>query len=173
MNQVLEILKYILPSLVTFGAAWYVLKAFLENEQKKQLLQIRMKGGEVAMPVRLQAFERILLLLERISIHNLLIRASLPGSDAATLHQHLVNTVRQEFDHNLAQQLYISNDAWELVRSAKEEVLRVLNSTYAELPEGATGKDFAERAMEQYVKMKRPLTVEAIRKLKKEAALLF
>lgn len=173
MLQFLEILKYILPSLVTFGAAWYVLKAFLENEQKKQLLQIRMKGGEVAMPVRLQAFERILLLLERISIRNLLVRASLPGSDAATLHQHLVNTVRQEFDHNLAQQLYISNDAWELVRSAKEEVLRVLNSTFAEMPEGATGKDFAERAMEQYVKMKRPLTVEAIRKLKKEAALLF
>lgn len=173
MVQVLEILKYILPSVVTFLAAWYVLKSFLENEQKKKILEIQMKGGEAALPLRLQAYERIMLLLERISIQNLLVRATLPGKTAKELHAYLIGTVRQEFDHNLSQQLYVSMETWELVRSAKEEVLKVINTTYSKMPEDASGKDLVEAIMESYVKIKNPLTVKATLMLKKEVGRLF
>lgn len=173
MKEVLEILKYVLPSLVTFVTAWYLVKGFLENEQKKSLLEIRMKTTELIHPVRLQAYERCLLLMERISPGNLLLRASMPGSKAKELHSYLVGTVRQEFDHNLSQQLYISKEAWELVRSAKEEVLRQLNSGLSHLPEDASGQQLAELIVENSLKIKHPLTSKAIEQLKKEVARQF
>ncbi|HRY98546.1 MAG TPA: hypothetical protein P5550_05745 [Bacteroidales bacterium] len=173
MEQVLEILKYVLPSVVTLLTAWYLVKGFLENDQKKRLLELRMKQGELVQPVRLQAYERCLLLMERISLNNLLVRASLPGSSAHGLHALLVGTVRQEFDHNLSQQLYISQEAWELVRSAKEEVLKQLNMALSQLPEEASGQQLAELILENSLKLKHPLTGQAIALLKKEVAKQF
>lgn len=173
MYQFAEILKYVLPSVVTFLTAWYLVKAFLVNDQKKRLLEIRMKSTELILPVRLQAYERCLLLMERISLNNLIVRSSLPGSSAGELHSYLVGTVRQEFDHNLSQQLYVSREAWELIRSAKEEVLKDLNSGLSNLPEGATGQELAGHILEGTLKQKNPLTQKAIEQLKKEVARQF
>lgn len=173
MDQILEILKYVLPSVVTFLTAWYIVRGFLVSEQKKRLLELKMKNAEASLPLKLQAYERILLLMERITIPNLLVRASIPGQNAEELHRFLAGTVREEFDHNLSQQLYVTAEAWGLVRSAKEETLKLLHTNFSNLAEGNSGKEYLESVMESYVKLKHPLCERAIVFLKKEVTMLF
>ncbi len=173
MQTILEILKYILPSIITFLTAWFIIRQFIDNEQKKSLIAMKSSASQTIMPVRLQAYERVLLLLERISLQSLVMRVHQAGMTAAELHQALLQTVRQEYDHNLSQQLYISPDAWELIRNAKEEVIKVVNTCAGRMPEQAEGKDLATDILEETLKMGRPMTTTAILFIKKEVRQIY
>lgn len=168
MQTVLEILKYILPSLVTFFTAWFIIRQFLENEQKKRLLEIRMDGMQTITPVRLQAYERVVLLLERISLQSLIVRVNEPGLTATALHQQLLQTIRQEYDHNLSQQLYISSQAWEMVRNAKEEVIKVINTCAGKMQEASTGRDLATEILEESIRIQQSMSSKALEFIKQE-----
>ncbi|PSR06437.1 MAG: hypothetical protein BRD49_00490, partial [Bacteroidetes bacterium SW_10_40_5] len=127
MQYLLELLKILLPSVVVFLTAYYLINNFLETQQKNKMLELQLSNKQTILPVRLQAYERVLLLLERISPENIVMRIRKPDMTAADLQVALVNEVRNEFDHNLSQQLYLSDDAWYMVKSAKEEVIRIIN----------------------------------------------
>ncbi len=149
MNAFLEILKYLLPSMVMFVVIYYFIKVFLDNQVKKQELKIREKGQKTVLPIRLQAYERITLFLERISPSGLVVRAGNPVLNADQLRNKIIAIVREEFQHNLSQQLYISSQAWELVKNAKEDVIKLIHTTYAELPEEAMGTDLGQAVIEK------------------------
>lgn len=168
MQSILEILKYVLPSVVTFLTAWFIIRQFIENEQKKRLIEIRMHGMQSITPVRLQAYERVVLLVERISLQSLVLRVNEPNLSASELHARLVNTVRQEYDHNLSQQLYMSAEAWELIRNAKEEVIKVINGCAGRMGDEATSRDLATEILEESIRIKQPMTVKALDFIKKE-----
>ena len=78
MEDILDILKYILPSGIVFATAYFLLKAFIDNDNRKKLIEIKTNNQALINPIRLQAYERIILLLERISPGSLIMRVAQP-----------------------------------------------------------------------------------------------
>lgn len=148
MNEFPEILKYVLPSLVVMATVYFVLKLFLENEEKKRLSEIKAAGHNIITPVRLQAYERLVLFIERISPESLIMRIHKPELPALQLQTSLIISIREEFEHNLSQQVYVSSQAWELVRSAKEDMAKLINTAASELNVNATATDLSQKIFE-------------------------
>lgn len=173
MNEFLDILKYILPSLVVFGLAYFLIKAFLENNLKRESIEVNKKTKEIVTPLRLQAYERIILLLERISPSSLVIRINKTGINGDQLRSLLIRSVREEYDHNVSQQIYVSAQAWELVKNAKEDIIRLVNTASAKLSDGASANDLAQKVIELYVEGKNKSIDQAMGLIKKEVKELF
>ncbi|MGD0710151.1 MAG: hypothetical protein ABR968_03145 [Bacteroidales bacterium] len=148
MNDFLEILKYILPSLVVFAAAYYLIKLFLDNEQKKRTTDIKMAGYKIITPIRLQAYERLVLFLERISPESLVMRIHKPELTGLQLQTQLIIAIREEFEHNLSQQVYISSQAWEMIKNAKEDMVKLINTAAARLTDKASATDLSQKIFE-------------------------
>lgn len=135
MSQFYTFLSGIIPAVVVFLTAWYILKTFFKQETQNRQLRLYEEKQKLSLPVRLQAYERIVLLLERISPGNLVMRVHKPGLSAKQFQQLLVQTIREEYDHNLSQQLYVSQEAWERVKNAKEEMIQQINVAAGKLEE--------------------------------------
>ena len=162
MEDLLEILKYVLPSLVVFATAYFLLKLFLEKEQRAKMMEKRMAGSQIVTPIRLQAYERVVLLLERISPGSLVMRVHRPDMTVLQLQTALVQAIRDEFEHNLSQQVYVSSHAWELVKNAKEEMLKLINISMGELNDNASASDLSKKIFEKSVLTSSfPVTVAA------------
>jgi len=119
MEIVSDILKITIPALIVFLTAWLVLRSMMKNDQEKRRQEIILQGSRIITPIKLQAYERIVLFLERISLESLLVRVSTPGATAAQLHSSLLSSIRSEFEHNLSQQIYMSPQAWESYQDNK------------------------------------------------------
>ncbi|MBO7226392.1 MAG: hypothetical protein IKY22_00335 [Bacteroidales bacterium] len=121
--------------------AYFVIKRFVDNEQKKALVELRkaqsLETLKVVNPIRLQAYERLALFLERISPNSLVLRCYQPGMDLRVLQGVMTKNIRDEFEHNLSQQIYVSSEAWSRVKGAKEEMINVINSAAVKM-EGTT-----------------------------------
>lgn len=184
MNNILEILKYTIPAIIVFLTAYFIISNFLKNEtekvinnnlneQKKNLLNIRQENQKITTPIRLQAYERIVLLLERISPNNIILRAYEPNMTVFEFQRELINTIHQEFDHNLSQQLYISIKGWELVNNAKEELISLINKSAEKTGEEKNGSELSARILQAYFE-NFPTSINlAINFLKEEIQMIF
>jgi hypothetical protein len=143
MRDLFELLKYVIPSLVVLATAYYLLKMFFDKEAEKTQMQVRLNVQKITLPVRLQAYERLVLLLERIEPAGLLVRTNQPGMTAIDLQSALILSIRSEFEHNLSQQLYVSTKAWEMLRNAREESIKRINTAAMKLTPDATSTDLA------------------------------
>lgn len=173
METAFEILKYILPSLIMFGALYFVMNRFLDTEHRKQLSVLKKESISITTPLRLQAYERFVLFLERIVVDKLILRVNRPGMDANFLKAALLKTVEEEFSHNLTQQLYISAATWETIKQAKEETIKIINVAGAKLPSNAKGADLAKNIFEIVTSLEKQPAHFAILTLKKEIRQLF
>lgn len=171
MDNIYNLLTVILVSGVVFATAYFLLKEFFQNELKKRQLDLFSEKQKVSTPVRMQAYERMVLLLERMSPANLVMRTHKPGLTSAQFHQMLVHAIREEYDHNLSQQLYISEKAWELTKNAKEEMIRQINTSAAQLEENATSTDLSKKLLEMSIE--KLATRKALDFVKSEARKLF
>lgn len=173
MDDFLEILKYTLPSVVVFLTSFYLLKTMLQNQSHKKMLEIKMGNQKVILPVRLQAYERIILFLERISPSSLVLRIVQPDMSAAQLQKELVENIRNEFEHNLSQQIYISATAWELTRSAKEETIKLINLAATKLNDHATAAQLGSMIFEITAASDKMPSANALDYVKKEVRQIF
>jgi len=144
----LEFVKIVLPSLIVFMAVYFVIKSFLENEIKKGVQNKRIATHEITLPLRLQAYERMTLFLERMNPTSLLIRVKTPRMTARKFQQELLSIIRSEFDHNLTQQIYLSNDVWESIKSAKEDTIRIINTAAESIADTAPANELSKRIFE-------------------------
>lgn len=148
MSELLEWLKYILPALLVFVICIYTQKRFFEQEEKRRFFEIQKNSAKIATPIRFRAYERLILFLERITPENLVMRVQQHDMNAMQLHSELLKTIRTEYEHNLSQQLYVSPEAWSLVVTAKESLIKILNTTVAGInpttPALALSKEFIE-----------------------------
>ena len=103
------------------------------------------------LPLQLQAYERLVLLVERINLQNLISRVFQQGLTATEMQMGLVQTVRAEFDHNVAQQIYVSPVAWEAVKTLKEQTITIINQVASQLPENATAMDLNKQILEIFM----------------------
>ncbi len=122
-------------------------KKFIENEQKKTILEIqKIQESEirkVVTPIQLQAYERLVLFLERMTPNNLVLRCYQAGMTTQLLKDVMIQNIRDEFEHNLSQQLYISSQAWAYIKNAKEDMINIINSIQAKEGETMTPTAFA------------------------------
>ena len=152
-------------------AAFFIVKYFIENDQKKKVLELKFQSKNITTPVRLQAYERMALFLERIEPNQLLFRVNNPELTAAQMQAVLLSTIRSEYEHNMSQQIYISPEVWESIKRAKENVVNAINIAAGNLPPEAMAIDL-DSAIFQITAEESPIAA-AMKNLKKEIQTLY
>lgn len=152
MDKLIDILAYCIPALVVLACAYVVMQKLLENDEQKRLWEARRANRKEVTPARLRAYERLSLLLERTQPEHMLMELTSTNVNLATysiaeLQQHLLRTLRQEFDHNLSQQIYVSDQVWDQILSARDQTAAFINAMAAQMKEGSTSLDYAKTLM--------------------------
>ena len=168
MEALADILKITIPALIVFLTAWVLLRNMIKNEQDKRRQELILQNSRTVTPIKLQAYERIVLFLERISLESLLLRVSTPDISAQQLHSAMLNAIRSEFEHNLSQQIYMSQQAWEVVRNARSNMIKIINSEAGNLTPDASGMAFSKKLLEKIMEIEQEPTRAAIDFVKAE-----
>ena len=150
MNEVTflaEIVKYTISGIMIFFAAWYFIKPLLVQNLNFQRVELRKASIQHTLPLRLQAYERSVLLIERINPSNLFIRLQSPGMTAIQLHQLVLAEIRAEYQHNISQQIYVSDVSWTVVKRIKDETIGIVSSALNSLPDEAIAMDLSKSVL--------------------------
>ncbi len=170
--MLLEILKLTIPSLVVFLTIYFVLKSFFKQQVSLKQLDIRQEVVRTTLPMKLQAYERLSLFCERISIPSLILRLHTPGTDAHSLQHAMQISIQKEFEHNITQQMYISEQLWQILRLATDQTVDTINIISRELPPNTN----AEALIEAYYRFAEQSRVQPLDKalsaIKHEASVL-
>ena len=126
VSKIFEILAYCLPALITGGIAYYIFNLHIKNEDNRRNFMLHKENQKQALPLRLQAYERMALFLERIEPSKLLIRVAPNSLDKYDYENLLVFHIEQEFEHNLTQQIYISDKCWTVINTAKSTLIQTI-----------------------------------------------
>ena len=168
MEILLNSLQYTIPSVVVMITAYLLITQFFNKEIRQQKYALLMNNQKIITPVRLQAYERIVLLLERLSPENLLPRTHTPGITVKEYRQMLLSNIRSEFDHNLSQQIYVSAENWDIIKLAKENMIKLVNIAARNLEPSAKASDLSKIIIEMYLKVESPPLQVALENIKKE-----
>lgn len=168
MEIALEILKYILPAAIMFIGTYFIIQNFLESEHRKIEFNYRNDNKKFISPIRLQAYERMITYMERINLSNLVMRCYKNNMNAKQLQLAMLTAIRTEYDHNISQQLYIAGNTWKLIKSAREETVKVINSCSDQLKDNASGVELSQFILELVGKIERQPSDVAIEALVKE-----
>ncbi len=174
MDGLIELLKIIIPAGAVFAAAYFLVKRFLDNDEKRRDHELKKATLGTITPLKIQAFERVVIFLERINPNNLVVRVNKNGITARQLHLELVTAVKTEYEHNLSQQIYMSHNAWELVKNAKEEVVQLVNISSSKVASDANSSELAMMILNITANLGKKLPSEvALEYIKKEIAQTF
>ena len=124
--KILEIISYSLPSLITGAVAFYFFNLHTKNEEGRRRYLLNKEAQKDALPIRLQAFERMTLFLERINPTKLLIRITPLSEDKNEYENYVIAQIEQEFEHNLTQQIYLSDECWTIIITAKNATIQMI-----------------------------------------------
>ncbi|UCH14527.1 MAG: hypothetical protein JSV22_00825, partial [Bacteroidales bacterium] len=160
-------------SLIVFLTVYYFLKKYFENESRKRTHQTLLKNQDVITPLRLQAYERIVIYLERISPESLLLRVNKPGYTCKQLQTELLNTIRIEWEHNLSQQIYITQKSWEVARNAKSNMIQLINISAEKIKEDSPSLNLSKEIFSSFMDKEKIYTTEAIKFIKEEMNSMF
>ncbi len=139
----LEILKYTIPAIVVLLACYLIVQKFLTNDYQRKQLAVFKENQHQTLPLRLQAYERLLLVVERMQTPNLINRFYVQDASSVELQLAMTQSIRTEFEYNLSQQLYVSNEVWQTINTAMEQEIMMINQLASKLPANATAKDLA------------------------------
>ncbi|CAL2095358.1 hypothetical protein [Tenacibaculum sp. 190524A02b] len=153
-DKIIEGFAYALPALVTGGVAYLILSKFISLDSNEKKFNALVQKKKDSLPIKLQAYERLLLFCERINPTKLLIRVNPIGNETSNYLQLLIANIEQEFEHNLVQQLYISEDSWKVVLATKLAIIAKLRKV-AETSE--TAKELRENTLIDYSKEENPI----------------
>jgi hypothetical protein len=168
MEAFADILKITIPALIVFFTSYFLLRNMIRDDQSKRRQELILQNSRTVTPIKLQAYERIVLFLERISLESMLPRVSTTDMTAAQLHSVLLNTIRSEFEHNLSQQIYMSPQAWEVARNARSNMIKIINSEAEKLPQNSTGMALSKQLLEKIMELDKEPTRVAIDFIKAE-----
>ncbi len=172
METILEILKFTIPGLIVFAAVYYIQRQYNETQYQMKALETRSKYSKSAIPLKLQAYERLLLFCDRIMIPNLILRLKQPDMSAEQLKTAMIISVQKEYEHNLAQQLYTSQKLWDILTLTKNDIISVISDTAKGLNQNAPADDLASAMMAKISQLKaNPITV-ANKAIKEEAKII-
>ena len=173
MDTLLEIIKITIPALIVFLTVYFLLKNFIEGQERMKMLEIREKQQQTSTPMRMQAYERLSLFCERISIQNLVLRLEKEGLNSAQFQLTLLLAIQQEYEHNITQQVYVSEQLWQIIKMAKEDTVNFVSLVAESVSPKAEAQEFATALMDFIGKRPISGTEQALIAIKKEASLLF
>lgn len=125
-NRIIDLFLFAIPSLITGLIAYYFFKEHTKNEDGRRRFLLKKDMQVNSLPTRLQAYERMTLFLERITPSNLLIRVSPTSSNKEDYESLIIQNIEQEFEHNLSQQIYISEKCWNIINAAKNATIQLI-----------------------------------------------
>jgi len=126
LEKIIELLSYTIPSVVTGFVAYYFFVNHTKNEERKLKLSLLKENQKQSLPIRLQAYERMALFLERLNPSSLLLRVTSVNNDKGAYATSIINAIDQEFEHNLTQQIYISDKCWSVIITAKNTTVQMI-----------------------------------------------
>lgn len=173
MEAITDLLKITLPASLVLLGMYLTARNFLEKEFERRLAEIKLKNTETITTIRLQAYERMCLFLERISPENMLTRLQVSQFTSDELQQILLHEIRNEFAHNFSQQMYMSNEAWNMVQTAREEIVSLINNSAAQVAPENNGLELAKKILENANNYDIRPTIAAISFLKNELKQFF
>ena len=158
-DKIIEGFAYALPALVTGFVAYFILGAFIKQDNNEKKFNALVDKKRESLPIKLQAYERLLLFCERINPTKLLIRVNPIDDDVNSYLQLLIANIEQEYEHNMVQQLYVSEDSWKAILAAKLSIIAKLRST-AETSDSA--KKLRENVLIDYSQNENPTQTSII-----------
>ena len=172
LSVLLEIVKMTVPALIVFLTVYYLMKKYVDGQQQLKLLELRQQQQETTLPIRLQAYERLSLLCERMSIPNLLLRVRREDMTSSELRLALLLAIQQEYEHNITQQVYVSQQLWEIIKIARDDAVNTVSLVAEKVGQKATAREFSEVLINFLSKRESTGPDKALEAIKKEAGLL-
>ncbi len=169
-DSILQLFAYLLPAVVTGVIAFYFFRLHTKNEEGRRRFLLHKDSQKETLPVRLQAYERMALFLERIAINNLVVRVGPKGQDKSNYENLLIKQIEKEFEHNLSQQIYMSDECWNIIKAAKSATIQIIRS--AGMSESETADKLREDILNQTMDKQSPSTT-ALAFVKKEISQLW
>lgn len=147
-QNIFEILKYTLPALIVLICTSVIVKRFLVNETERKRLAIFQEGLGKTMMLRLQAYERLSIFTERIHPRSLISRLYDTDLTNQQFHLILIQNIQQEFEHNLSQQIYVSNQVWKTVATVKEQEMAMINNIGGSVNPNGPAREMVNKIMD-------------------------
>lgn len=173
----MDILLYIALIILPAGAVLLTTIFFLRRESSKEVRSVQMElkkqRQEFFLPNRVEAYQRALLLMERIHPNSLVMRLHNPGLPAKALQSEFLKAIREEYDHNVAQQLYVSPQGWQMVKNSKEETIKIINIAGNQMLATSMGMDLSAKIFEVVAEIGQLPTEITVEYLKKEFQEMF
>lgn len=141
-DDIFQLFAYLLPAVVTGAVAFYFFRLHTNNEDGRRRFLLHKDSQKSALPIRLQAYERMALFLERIAITNLVVRVAPKSADKHDYENLLIRTIENEFEHNLSQQIYMSDECWNIIKAAKNATIQAIRKA------GMSQSDSADKLRE-------------------------
>lgn len=167
-----EIFKYCLPALCVLLATWLVMYKFYKSEAEKRLWELKRLSQKEISPLRMRAYERLTLLLERTTPEHMLLELNLGEMTVLQLQQHLMRTIRMEYDHNLSQQIYVSEHVWQAILLSRDQMIAFINTIAQQVPQDSSAFEYAKVLITAYANNGETANSKALIILKTEAMTL-
>jgi hypothetical protein len=164
----MEILYIVLPALLVLMTAYLLIDKLLRNEEKRRTFELLKESRSTITPIRLRAYERLILVLERTLPSTLILNVVKSDMTNLEFHSQLLAAIRQEFAHNLSQQIYVSDDVWNYFQRAQESLLQLVNTCATHCNPANQATELAEHIIQVYNSSVETPTETAIAKLKEE-----
>lgn len=168
MELVADLVKVILPAGLVLLAMYLTVTSFIKKEVVEKELAISAETAKTLLPIRLQAYERMALFLERISPNNLLIRLNGQTPNVLSFQQLMLSEIRDEFSHNLSQQVYMSDEVWTIIKNAMNETVALINLSAKNLAPESPAIELSKGIFEVILEKNVNPSDEALLMLKRE-----
>jgi hypothetical protein len=151
------------------ASIYLVLNRVLTSDERRRNIELLKSSKSITVPIRLQAYERLILFLERISPDALLLRLKSQYRRNSDLHLAILQQIRSEYEHNMSQQLYVSDEIWSSVKETKDRIIMTVNDIAKHTDSDADSINLAKLIFEKLVEDGESPVSATIRQLKAEA----
>ena len=173
MDLLSDFLKLIVPAGLVLYGMYLTVKMLLDREANRHRYDVQSRYTETVVPIRLQAYERMVLFLERISPNNLLLRLGGSSTTVLEFQQRLLQEIRDEYNHNLSQQVYMSQAVWDQIQAAMNDVMTLINQASGDTRPDAPALDLSKRIFERIIQLDKQPTYKALKAVKDEIQTMF
>ena len=125
-TKIIEILAYTFPSIITGLVAYYLFESYFRDQLSTRKWLMQKDSENDIVTLRLQAYERMTLFMERINPSQLLVRITPISDNKYDYQNYVIAQVDQEFEHNLSQQIYVSDECWSIITTAKNSTMQII-----------------------------------------------
>lgn len=171
IEVILEIIKISVPALIVFFTVNHLFKNYLEGQQQLRRQDIEKEQKSAALPLKMQAYERLSLFCERIALPTLLLRFPPADQNARSYKLTLLLAIQQEFEHNITQQVYISSQLWEIIKAARDDAVNFISIVSEKVEPDASAIELKQALLNYEASREATGLDTALQAIKKEASI--